>query len=79
MRDRFRPDRGSTPSMLKTRMKRLAADQQRSLDRLAAIEAAVATLGNEDLLDLADIFAGGEASPLHEMAQAEMGRRNIRL
>ncbi|MEJ8631166.1 hypothetical protein P0F65_17810 [Sphingomonas sp. I4] len=46
--------------MLKTRMKRLAADQQRSLDRLAAIEAAVATLGNEDLLDLADIFAGAK-------------------
>lgn len=65
--------------MLKTRMRRLAAEQRRSTERLAAIEAAVAALGNEDLLDLADIFARGEPTPLREMAEAEMRKRNISL
>lgn len=48
-------------------------------ERLAAIEAAVTALGNEDLLDLADIFARSEPTPLREMAEAEMRRRNISL
>lgn len=65
--------------MLKTRMRRLGAEQQRSLDRLAAIEAAVAALGNEDLLDLADIFTTGNPTPLREMAETEMRKRNISL
>lgn len=65
--------------MLKTRMRRLAAEQRRSTERLAAIEATVAALGNEDLLDLADIFARGEPTPLREMAEVEMCKRNISL
>lgn len=65
--------------MLKTRIRRLAAETERALDRLAAIDAAVAGLGDEDLLDLADIFAAGEATPLREMAQEEMRRRNLSL
>jgi hypothetical protein len=65
--------------MLKTRMKRLAAETERSLDRLAAVEASIAALGDEDLLDLADIFAAGDQTPLREMAEAEMRHRNISL
>lgn len=63
--------------MLKTRIRRLATETERALDRLAAVEAAVAGLGDEDLLDLADIFAAGDPTPLREMAQAEMRRRNL--
>lgn len=65
--------------MLKTRMKRLAAETDRALDRLAAVEAAVVALGDEDLLDFADIFATGQPTPLREMAQDEMRRRNLSL
>ena len=55
--------------MLKTRIKRLASETERALTRLAAIEASVAALVNEDLLDLADIFAGGEPTPLRDLAE----------
>lgn len=48
-------------------------------DRLAAIEASVAALGDEDLLDLADIFAQRGATPLRDMTQEEMRRRGIHL
>ena len=65
--------------MLKTRTKRRAIETGRALDRLAAVEASVAALGDEDLLDLADIFAVGEPTPLREMAEAEMRRRDLRL
>lgn len=65
--------------MLKTRMKRLATATDRALDRLAAIEAAVAALGDDDLLDLADIFASGDPTPLRAMAEAEMARRSLSL
>ncbi|QNE33007.1 hypothetical protein F1C10_14500 [Sphingomonas sp. NBWT7] len=65
--------------MLKTRMKRQAAKIGRAVDRLAAIEASVAALADEDLLDLADIFAAGEPTPLREMAAAEMLHRNLSL
>lgn len=65
--------------MLKFRTKRLAAETERALDRLAAVAASVAALGDEDLLDLADIFAAGDPTPLREMAGAEMRRRNLSL
>lgn len=65
--------------MLKTRKRRLAAETKRSLDRLAAVDAAVVGLGDEDLLDLADIFAAGNPTPLREMAEEEMRRRNLSL
>lgn len=65
--------------MLKIRNRRLAAHSKRELGRLAAIEASVMALGDEDLLDLADIFAAGEPTPLREMAEAEMRRRNLSL
>ncbi len=63
--------------MLNMRIKRLAAETGRALDRLTAVEASVAALGDEDLLDLADIFAAGDPTPLREMAEAEMRRRNL--
>ncbi len=65
--------------MLKIRTKRLAIEAERAIDRLAAIEASVTTLGDEDLLDLADIFARGASTPLREIAGAEMQRRNLSL
>ncbi len=65
--------------MLKTRMKRLATQTELDLRRLAAIEAAVAALGDEDLLDFADIFARGDPTPLHAMAEEQMRRRGISL
>jgi len=48
-------------------------------DRVAAIEASIAALGDEDLLDLADIFVDRDPSPLREMTQDEMRRRHISL
>ena len=65
--------------MLKTRMKRLATKTELDLQRLAAIEAAVAALGDEDLLDFADIFAAGDPTPLRAMAEEQMCKRGIRL
>lgn len=65
--------------MLKFKAKRIAAHTDRALDRLHAIEAAIIALDNDDLLDFADIFAGGEASPLRDIATAEMERRSISL
>jgi hypothetical protein len=65
--------------MLNTRMKRLATRTELELRRLAAVEAAVAALGDEDLLDFADIFAGGDPTPLRAMAEEQMRRRGISL
>ncbi len=65
--------------MLNMRIKRLTALTGQALERLAAVEASVTALGDEDLLDLADIFAAGEPTPLREMAAAEMRRRGVSL
>ncbi len=65
--------------MLKTRMKRLTVRNDRALERLAAIETSIAGLNDEDLLDLADIFKSETATPLGEIAAAEMTRRGISL
>lgn len=65
--------------MLKLRNKRLAIRTEHALARLAAVEASVIALGDEDLLDLADIFAAGDSTPLREMAVAEMHRRDLSL
>ena len=50
-----------------------------AVDLRAEIEAAVAALKDEDLLDLADIFSGETVTTLKEMASAEMAKRNISL
>ncbi|MHA6723976.1 hypothetical protein [Sphingomonas sp. RS2018] len=65
--------------MLKLRTKRRLGQSDRARERLDAIEAAVAALGDEDLLDLADIFAQGDPTPLREIAGAEMRRRDLSL
>jgi hypothetical protein len=65
--------------MLKTRSKRLANSHVGAVQRLADIEMAIFALGNEDLLDLADIFRSSPTTPLARMAAAEMTRRNITL
>jgi hypothetical protein len=64
--------------MLRTRIKRQAAEADRNAARLAAVEASVVALIDEDLLDLADIFSG-KSTPLGEMAMAEMNKRNLSL
>jgi hypothetical protein len=65
--------------MLRLQIKRHEAMVERMFDRVAAIEASIAALGDEDLLDLADIFADRGNSPLREMTQDEMRRRHISL
>lgn len=62
--------------MLKTRMKRIG---DHAVRRFAEIEASIADLSNEDLLDLADIFKAEPRSPIGDMAFIEMARRNISL
>ncbi len=64
--------------MLKTRIRRRAAAGTQAVTHLAAIEASIVALVDDDLLDLADIF-GDAATPLAEMATAEMRRRGISL
>lgn len=65
--------------MLKTRTRRLAHSSAGAVQRLAEIEEAVVGLGDEDLLDLADIFRSNAASPLARMAAMEMAKRGISL
>jgi hypothetical protein len=65
--------------MLKSRIKRRSAVGGRAVDRLAEIEAAVAALKDEALLDLADIFSGEPVTPLMDMASSERAKRNIGL
>lgn len=65
---------------MKTQRTKWRADRgARALKRLAEIEATIVALGDEDLLDLADIFTGKAATPLGEIAAAEMQRRKIAL
>lgn len=65
--------------MLKTKMKRAASRGDHALRRLAEIEASIAILSDEDLLDLADIFKAEPRPPIGDMAFAEMAQRKIRL
>lgn len=65
--------------MLKTRMKRVADRGDHAVQHLAEIEASIANLPNEDLLDLADIFKAEPRPSIGHMAFVEMARRNIRL
>ncbi|MEH3104257.1 MAG: hypothetical protein PGN12_10165 [Sphingomonas phyllosphaerae] len=65
--------------MLKVREKRRAIEAKRAVARLAAVKAAIIALDDEDLLDFADIFSEREATPLRDIAEAEMRRRDISL
>ncbi len=65
--------------MLNSRKKRRAADGARAIDRIKDIEKSIVNLGDEDLLDLADIFSGELRTPLGETAFAELERRGLSL
>jgi hypothetical protein len=65
--------------MLKTRLKRQAEQHARAMIRLTQLEASITRLGDEDLLDLADIFRSSPDMPVAQYALAEMARRNISL
>lgn len=65
--------------MLRTQRKRLAHRGEAAVKRLTEIEASIIQLGDEDLLDLADIFKAGPPTPLAELALSEMDRRKISL
>ena len=65
--------------MLKIRTKRQAEQRGRDVERLKLMEASITQLGDEDLLDLADIFKNQRDTPIAQGAFAEMARRNISL
>jgi len=65
--------------MLRTRINRLAAQHERASERLADIETSIEKLGDEDILDLADIFKDMPETALNDIVRAEMTRRNISL
>jgi hypothetical protein len=65
--------------MLRTRIKRRAAEGARAVIQLAEIHASIAALNDEDLLDLADIFSGETRTTLGDVAGAELQRRNLSL
>lgn len=65
--------------MLKIRMKWVADRGDHAVRRLAEVEASIANLSNEDLLDLPDIFKAEPRPPIGDMAFAEMARRDISL
>lgn len=49
----------------------------RALKTVSEIVASIGALGDEDLLDLHDIFAGSPAATLATIAAAEMHHRNL--
>lgn len=65
--------------MLKRRIKRQTAAVEQAVARLDAIQASVVALGDEDLLDFADIFRSATPTPLWDLAAAEMHKRDLRL
>jgi hypothetical protein len=65
--------------MLKIRIKQRAKHGAYAAKRLAKIEASIVALGNEDLLDLADILKSHGRSPLAEIASTEMTKRQLSL
>ena len=65
--------------MLKIRMKRDAEQNAGAMKRLTQIEMSIIELGNEDLLDLADILRGKPETALAQYAFAKMARRKISL
>ena len=65
--------------MLKIRMKREAEQNAGALKRLTQIEISIIELGNEDLLDLADIYREKPEAAIAQYAFAEMARRKISL
>ena len=52
---------------------------EQAVTRLDEIQASIVALGDEDLLDFADIFRGATPTPLWDLAAAEMRKRDLRL
>lgn len=65
--------------MLKRRSKLPITAQHRAMKKLSEIEATVAALKDDDLLDLADILLDAASSPLSVMASKQMAKRNLSL
>lgn len=65
--------------MLIIRTKRRADQGARAVKRVATFQAEIAALPDEDLLDLADIFASVAGSTISEIATEEMNKRGISL
>lgn len=65
--------------MLKLRMKREAQQGARVIRSLTQVETSITALEDEDLLDLADIFAGKPETTIAKFAFTEMARRKISL
>lgn len=65
--------------MLRIRNRRRAARRRSAVQRLFNINAAIVALGDDDLLDLADIFKHDTGKPLNQSAWAEMAKRGISL
>lgn len=65
--------------MLKTQIKRRASEGARAVRQIAEIRTSIAALGDEDLLDLADIYSGETQTWLGDAAAAEVKRRNLSL
>jgi hypothetical protein len=65
--------------MLKLRVRRKAEQNSRAIKRLEDIESSIIGLGNDDLLDLADIFAEKPETLIAQYAYGEMARRKISL
>ncbi|MGA1798615.1 hypothetical protein VH567_07525 [Sphingomonas sp. 4RDLI-65] len=65
--------------MLKSRIRRRTIETAQAAAMLSDIETSIAALKDEDLLDLADIFAREAPSPLTPMAAAEMAKRGLSL
>ena len=66
-------------SMLKSRIRKKAAHVERAAELYAEVTASVHALGNEDLLDLADIFSADATTTLSKIASVEMQRRGLSL
>ncbi|MDF2496334.1 MAG: hypothetical protein K0S66_3268 [Sphingomonas sp.] len=65
--------------MLKLKRRRLDHRAGQATRRLVEIERSIASLSDDDLLDLADIFQTEPRGPLGEVAWTEMGRRKLSL
>jgi hypothetical protein len=65
--------------MMKLRIKREAERNAGAMKRLTQIEMSIIELGDEDLLDLADIYREKSETAIAQYAFAEMTRRKISL
>lgn len=65
--------------MLKLRARREGAEARRAVALLTEVRRSIEVLGDEDLLDLADIFDQTPEATLSGFATAEMRRRDLSL